>query len=67
MTDITPTNWSDACVTGINDVGLIVGYGSSPGGTHAFVYNSGTINDPATLGGGFSSVFVISITGHVTG
>ena len=53
--------------TAINDSGQVVGYGTSGGQTHAFLYSAGSLSDLGTLGGDYSYAFGLNDLGQVVG
>ncbi len=67
LTDLGALPGTNSYALGINNQGQVVGYFQTFGGTHAFLYSSGTTTDLGLLGGGSAYALSINDPGQIVG
>jgi probable HAF family extracellular repeat protein len=69
LSALSPASFVYGQARGINDAGLVAGFGQFTGSdyAHAFLHGAGTLNDLGTLGGPASYAYAINDLGQVAG
>src|SRR5258708_973567 len=67
LTDLGALPGTNSYALGINNQGQVVGYFQTFGGTHAFLYSSGTMTDLGSLGDGSAYALSINDPGQIVG